>query len=268
MQYTDLHHSGVLGMRWGHRKTYDSNPATIKSNTTEFAKESNKQIKTNTDGSKTIPSGFIFNRVGQAQLDVNQSGALYVSHGKDDAARYVKSLGPTLIGKLLGTAGTTVQHISTKSDLKMSSDSETAKEAAKLLLTNKNLFDSYNKSLYSTVVSGDFEKDVTVSDVTKALNNPSGKEGQKLAYSVSSFLGDPNYTNESKTVYEHFRKKGYDVIPDLHDRLSGTSKTAMIVINPDKLKITSTTRITKDILKSGKDYVKSLDKLKVSDLIK
>ena len=71
-----------------------------------------------------------------------------------------------------------------------------------------------------------------------------------------------------QVVYDHFRQKGYDVIPDLHDRLSGTSNTAMIVINPDKVEITSYTTITKDVYRAGRDYAKSLGKLPISDLIK
>lgn len=49
--------------------------------------------------------------------------------------------------------------------------------------------------------------------------------------------------------------------------LSGTSNTALIVINPDKLEVTSSTAITKDIMKEAKSYVKTLEKLKVSELI-
>ena len=79
-----------------------------------------------------------------------------------------------------------------------------------------------------------------------------------MAYAVSSFLGDENYASESKVVYEHFRNKGYDAIPDVHDRLSGTSNTAIIVINPDKLELTSSTVITKDIMKEAKNYIKRL----------
>lgn len=41
----------------------------------------------------------------------------------------------------------------------------------------------------------------------------------------------------------------------------------MIIINPEKVEIKSTTLITKDVMKSAKEYVKSLEKLKVSDLI-
>lgn len=263
----ELYHYGVLGMKWGVRRFQDKNGRLTKAGEVRYAEESNKAIKTNRDGSKTIPSGFVFNRVGKSSMDVNQSGALYVSYGKEDAARYIKSLGPTLIGKLLGTAGETVQHISTKENLKMSSDSETAKETAKLLLTDKKLFKTFKDSLYSVAVTGDFSKDVSTKDLENALKDPSGKDGQKLAYAVSSFLGDGNYVSESKAVYQHFRNKGYDAIPDIHDILSGTSKTAMIVINPNKVKIISTTTITKDVMTAGKNYVKSLDKLKASDLI-
>lgn len=102
----------------------------------------------------------------------------------------------------------------------------------------------------------------------KALRNPNSKEGQKLSYGVSSMLGDGNMASEAKDVYKHFRDKGYDAIPDIHDRLSGTSETAMIVINPDKLQVTSSTVITKDVMKEAKEYVKSLEKLPVSELIK
>lgn len=265
---SELYHFGIKGMKWGVRRFQNKDGSLTSAGRTRYAEESNKTIKTNKDGSYTVPKGFVFNRVGKSTLDINKSGALYMSYGKEDAARYVKSLGPTLIGKLTKTAGESVQHIKAKGDLKMPSDSEVAEGTAKLLLSNEKLFKSFSDSIYSLTAIDDVERDVTRSDVEKALKNPLGKEGQKLAYSVSSFLGDERYSEESKAVYEYFRKNGYDAIPDVHDRLSGTSKTAMIVINPDKVEITSTTTISKDVMREAKDYVKSLEKLKASELIK
>ena len=200
-------------------------------------------------------------------MDVNKSGALYVSYGKEDAARYVKNLGPSLVSKLLGTGGEAVQHISVKKNLKMPSDKEVAKETANLLMSNSKLFDTFNESIYSSSFTGDFNQNLSSSDLKKALLDPSGKSGQKLAYAASSFLGNENYASESKIIYEHFRNKGYDAIPDVHDRLSGTSNTALIIINPDKLEVTSSTIITKDVMKEARSYVKKLEKLKVSELI-
>lgn len=264
----ELMHYGIKGMRWGVRRYQNEDGTLTAKGKKRYYEESDKKIKTNNDGSKTIPKGFVFNRVGKHQMDVNQSGALYVSYGKEDASRYIKNLGPTTIGKLLGTAGEAVQHISVKSDLKMPSDSEVATQTAKLLLKDEKLFGSFKESVFSVSVTGDPNKDLSKSDLEKALKDPSGKAGQKLAYGVSSFLGDSNYANESKTVYSHFRSNGYDAIPDLHDRLSGTSNTALIVINPDKVGVASTTTISKDVMKSAKQYVRSLEKLKVSELIK
>lgn len=263
-----LYHHGIKGMRWGIRRFQDKSGRLTPEGRIRYAEESDKKITVNKDGSRNIPSGFVFNRVGRSTLDINRSGALYVSHGKPDAARYIRNLGPTPLNRLLRTSAESVQHISAKKNLRMASDSQTALETANLLSKNKKLLDSFNESIFAVATTGDFDKTITQKELQAAMKNPSGKDAQKLAYGVSSFLADPKYVSEAKTVYDHFRTKGYDAIPDLHDTLSGTSSTAMIVMNPDKVELKSTTKLSKDVMKSAKQYVKSLDKLKVSDLIK
>ena len=263
-----LSHHGIKGMRWGVRRYQNKDGSLTNIDKKRYDEESDKAIKQNRDGSSTIPPGFKFNRVGKATLDVNQAGGLYVSYGKEDAARYIKNLGPTPVAKLLGGAGEAVQHISVKEALKVPTNEQTANETVKLLLSNEKLLKSFNDSIYSLATTGDINKSISKEDLKKSLESPESKEAQKISYGVSSFLGDGNYANESKMVYEHFRNKGYDAIPDVHDRLSGTSKTAMIIINPNKVEITSTTVISKDVMKSAKTYVKTLEKLKISDLIK
>lgn len=268
MTTNELYHYGVIGMKWGVRRYQNKDGSLTAKGEIRYSKESDKKIKTNADGSKTIPKGFMFNRVGKSSIDVNKSGGLYVSYGKEDAARYIKALGPTTLGKLLNTYGDTIQHIKVKSSLKMPSDIDVAKETANLLLSNKKLFKKFNDSLYSTAFTGSIDKNISEHDLKKVMQKPSSKEAHKLSYGVSSFFGDPNYANDTKIVYEHFRNKGYDALPDVHDRLSGTSKTAMIIINPNKVELSSTTKISKDVMKSAKAYVKTQEKLKVSELIK
>lgn len=103
-----LVHHGIKGMRWGVRRYQNKDGSLTNAGRFRYAVESDKKITTNKDGSKNIPAGFAFNRVGQSSLDVNKAGSLYVSYGKEDAARYVKNLGPTLIGKLIGQYGDTI----------------------------------------------------------------------------------------------------------------------------------------------------------------
>lgn len=253
----ELIHYGVLGMRWGHRKPKDF---------TSYVESKNKII-INKDGSKTIPKNFKFNRVGNNSLDINESGALYASYGKSDAARYIKQLGPSTIGKLLGTASYNVQHLSVTSDLKMPSNEQIAQKTAEILGKNKKLLKEFNDSIYSLSVTKDFDKTISNDDLKNMIKNPSSKESQSLAYGVNSIFGDPNYKKETMQFYDEYRKAGYDAIPDLHDIYNGTSETATIIINPKKVKVESYTYITKDIYKSGKSFVKSIGKLKPSDLI-
>ena len=267
----DLKHHGIKGQKWGIRrfqnKDGSQNPAGKERYYVD--NDSGTAITKNSDGSYTVPTGFKFNRVGQKTLDVNKSGVLYVSYGKEDAARYVKSLGPTLISRLIGGNGQAVQHIEAKKPLRMASEAEVYKGFAEVAAKNKKILDRVNDDDISRAIVGygkDWSTKVTKADAEYAVNNPNSFAAKRMGQAVSFWMGDSRYAAEASILYKHFKDKGYDAIPDITDRDGGGFDTSMIIINTDKITMTSSTKITRDIMKDAKSFVKTLAEKPYEDI--
>ena len=93
------------------------------------------------------------------------------------------------------------------------------------------------------------------------------KNSKNLAISVMAMFGNGNYSKEAKVFYDEFRKNGFDMIPDLYDRNTGTSKTASIILSPDKIKSIGEYTLTKDDIKRAKEYLKTVEKLYESEYV-
>lgn len=273
----ELYHHGILGQKWGKRNgppyplgvSDRSSTETKLSNSKDYGSnwwvDNTKEIKPNKDGSYTVPTGFKFNRVGGAEARANLSGGLYVSYGKADAARYVRNLGPSLCGKLMKQYGTHVQHISVKKPLKLASEQETINTTLNAMKDNPEFFNKLKDTwLYSMSYSSEGIQD---SDLELALSDPTSKQAKKLAYCVMASFGNSVAAPDVAKIYDVFRAKGYDAIPDVYDIMNGISESAMIVLNMDKIEMTDSREITKDIYKEGKRFAKEYGYLKVDEIV-
>ena len=218
---------------------------------------------TRVDGSsKTIKKGEIVNRVSRGSNKFNDSGGLYVSRSKEDGARYIKALGPSVMARLLKGAGDRVVHLEASKDIKVSSEKDFIANSAKVFTNKKNL-DLLNQSWYSVVYTENYEKNIEPKHISDAIKNPSAPSSRRLGYVMSSMLVDTEMVGISKQIFDSMKKSGFDAIPDLHDTMTGTSSTATIIINKDKVKVVGETAITKETYKEMKRRVKQYSKLPV-----
>lgn len=271
-----LTHHGIKGQKWGVRRFQNNDGSLTPAGKERYYVESDKQIITNKDGSNTVPKGYKFNRVGGAQMKANASGALYVSSGKTDVDKYIKMFGPTKLSiftnKAKGGLSDTIQHITVKEDLRMPNETQLSKLTNDFLLSNKKVLNSLidNEEAFINMTYDPTSKiqEIDESVIKKLAANPDDNYAKRVTYGVSTILGNSNYAEEAKAYYDYLKKQGYDAIPDLNDRYNGTTETATIVFNTDKIECTSTKTITKDVINSGAKYINEVCDLPISEVFK
>lgn len=264
-----LMHHGRKGQKWGVRngppypldgqglKRFEANKKVA-----EVGRPSHKKEIKNADGSTTYPKGFIFNRYGQAKLDVNRTGGLYVTNGIDDAARYMEEFGGTKLSSLFNSFKRQhVQHIKATEDLKVPSREQLAKMTAEYLLDFQSTYEKPKWYQFKKQVEEQSTWRVPPSleekDLKAVIDNPGSEQAEHLVWRVSNPLGvSPEY---AKGYYNWIKKSGYDAIMDYNDIDSGLGRTPMIILNTGKIKQYDVTFLNRDLIKVGKKYAGKLE---------
>lgn len=260
----ELYHHGIKGQKWGVRNgpPYPLDSGGIckrfDGNLLKSQHLANKDV--------TIPSGFKFHRVGRNELDFNKSGGLYVSSSERDMNSYIRSLGPTLLGKITGAYADYNQTLLSKAPLKMASESNTRKMISSFLQSNSQFKKSFGDSLWADLYLK--KGDLSDSAIQEAVSDPGSPHAKRLAYVAMKCFGEEDHSQDVKAFYDYVRNSGYDAIPDLHDRMMGLSETASIILNRDKIELKQAEFLTKDIMKNAKTLVKTYSKLSMDDVLK
>lgn len=289
-EYYVLRHHGIKGMHWGIRRYQNPDGslteagklrykvgndgslqkltrAERKAAANAYGKDRyhvEQQAVTNPDGSKTLPAGYAFNRVGGAELDFNDAGGLYVSDASSyDVHRYITQLGPTAIGKLTGEASYYVKTIEATKPIKVCSEEQFHAMTLEALCKNRKTYDFWAKSIYSWGIP-----DEQIPSFKKLSSvDPKSELGKKISARVCAMYGNSVGKDYVEPLLKYYKANGWDAIPDVYDRSTGASENPMLIVNKDAVRQTTKEYITKDILKTGRKTVKEMGSLPLDEAV-
>ncbi len=257
-----LAHHGIKGMKWGVRRFQNKDGSLTAAGRDRYLV--NQKMVTLNDGSKVMPAGYKFNRVGQESLDFSKAGGLYVSDASSyDVHRYVQQLGPNFFGKLLNNASYYIKGIEAVKPIKMCSTKQCDKMTLDVLSKSDALWDMWHDSIYTFAFTDD-ELPSSREEVKKI--DPTSDLGRRISASVSASFGNSSCSDTTALCYQYFREQGYDAVPDMFDRHYNVSETPMIIINEDCVRQVSNEYITSKTMRQGKRIVRQLGKVKVDDI--
>jgi len=242
----ELAHYGILGMRWGRRKSQSTSDIQVKT----------KDISVKADGSMSIEKGASLQRLVRSNgQSLPLKDLSYASLTNFDNAKYIKYIG----GKgFFGGGRDTVLKLTAVQKIKAPSMDEATKIINDLFLNDSKFRNTF------TNMMGDKISDKELKTISK---DPTGKTAKAWYTSVNTSLTfSPDFDAASpyvqKTVRETFQKKGFNAVRDENDYQTGVSKAPIILFSPEKtVKITTVSTITDELRKKSSDELNQYKQL-------
>ena len=233
MEKIFIRHYGVLGQRWGIRKSVNQQKDDINSK------------------DRFIKKGTEIQNLSTGNLDFNKSDRIYGAYTSFDKAMYNDLMPFTYLDKDVHQ-----NQFLVKKDIKIASDKKVIEIFLKTLKENP---DRVSQDLSFAIKARSFfpknqellKKEIKSLD----LNNTEDKKVKKF---TNDFLVKAMVTGESRMstniFFNNLLKEGYDGISDVNDR-KGYAKDPLIIFNKSRLKQISNIALSKeDIENYAKSY--------------
>lgn len=247
----ELSHHGIKGQKWGVRRFQNEDGSLTPRGRARYGED---RYKVYDDGRIEIQKGAEMQRIIDGLVSkTDLKGQTYASIGKNDNNQYMN---------ILAKAGTSkVLKLTAKTTLKSPSTNEAADMYFNVLKTNpKALSEFKTMKTYAEDMGAVTNFDKSLNNV---LNNKATSKDVKELYTLANYLfvyQDQIPTSQT-LFYKELNKKGYNMLRDEYDSLSGSVNSPIILLDGESsVSIKSSKFVSKSMTKNAAKYVEQYEK--------